>query len=29
MYNHTIEELSLAIYPGVEGNEFGELGIQQ
>jgi hypothetical protein len=29
MYDHPIEDLSLAIYLGVEGNGFCELGIQQ
>jgi hypothetical protein len=28
MYDHPIEDLSLAIYLGVEGSVFGELGIQ-
>jgi hypothetical protein len=28
MYDHPIDELSLAIYLGVEGSGFGELGIQ-
>jgi hypothetical protein len=29
MYNHPIDDLSLAIYLRVEGSGFGELGIQQ
>jgi hypothetical protein len=29
MYDHPIDDLSLAIYLGVEGSGFGELGIQQ
>ena len=29
MYDHPIYDLSLAIYLGVEGSGFGELGIQQ
>jgi hypothetical protein len=29
MYDHPIDDLSLAICLGVEGNGFGELGIQQ
>jgi hypothetical protein len=28
MYDHPIDDLSLDIYLGVEGNGFGELGIQ-
>jgi hypothetical protein len=29
MYNHSIYALGLAIYMGVEGHGFGELGVQQ
>jgi hypothetical protein len=29
MYNHPIDNLSLAIYLGVEGSGFDELSIQQ
>jgi hypothetical protein len=29
MYDHPIDDLSLAICLGVEGSGFGELGIQQ
>jgi hypothetical protein len=29
MYDHPIDDLSLAIYLGVEGIGFGEIGIQQ
>jgi hypothetical protein len=29
MYDHLIDDLSLAICLGVEGSGFGELGIQQ
>jgi hypothetical protein len=29
MHNHSIYNLSLAIYLGVEGRGFGELGVQQ
>ena len=29
MYDHSIDDLSLVICLGVEGNGFGELGIQQ
>jgi hypothetical protein len=29
MHNHSIYNLSLAIYLGVEGHGFGELGVQQ
>ena len=29
VYDHWINNLSLAIYLGVEGSGFGELGIQQ
>ena len=29
MHNHSIDDLGLAIYLGVEGNVFVELGIQQ
>jgi hypothetical protein len=29
MYNHLIDDLSLAICLGMEGSGFGELGIQQ
>jgi hypothetical protein len=28
MYDHPIDDLSLAIYLGVEGGGFGEIGIQ-
>jgi hypothetical protein len=29
MYDHSIYDLGLAIYLGVEGRGFGELGVQQ
>ena len=29
MHNHLVEDLGLAIRLGVEGNGFGELGVQQ
>jgi hypothetical protein len=29
MHNHSIYDLGLAIYLGVEGRGFGELGVQQ
>jgi hypothetical protein len=29
MHNHSIYNLGLAIFLGVEGNGFGELGVQQ
>jgi hypothetical protein len=29
MHNHSIHDLDLAIYLGVEGRGFGELGVQQ
>ena len=29
MYDHSIGDLSLAIYLGVEGRGFGEIGVQQ
>jgi hypothetical protein len=29
MHNHSIYNLGLAIYLGVEGHGFGELGVQQ
>jgi hypothetical protein len=29
MHNDSIYDLSLAIFPGVEGRGFGELGVQQ
>jgi hypothetical protein len=29
MYDHPVDNLSLVIYLGVEGNGFGELGVQQ
>jgi hypothetical protein len=29
MHNHSIDDLGLAIYLGVEGRGFGELGVQQ
>jgi hypothetical protein len=29
MHNHSIYNLDLAIYLGVEGRGFGELGVQQ
>jgi hypothetical protein len=29
MYDHPIDDLNLAIYLGVEGSGFAELGIQQ
>jgi hypothetical protein len=29
MHNHSIYDLGLAIYLGVEGHGFGELGVQQ
>jgi hypothetical protein len=29
MHDHSIYDLGLTIYLGVEGHEFGELGVQQ
>ena len=29
MHDHTVDDLGLAILPGVEGGGFGELGVQQ
>jgi hypothetical protein len=29
MHDHPVDELGLAIFLGVEGNGFGELGVQQ
>ena len=29
MHDHPIDDLSLAIHLGVEGSEFGDLGVQQ